>query len=80
MNSFIATSISLEVNSSGSPKPDSDACRQLLLLAHGGAGDVDGDVAAADDHDLLADGEAVAKIHVQEKIDAFHDAVEFVPR
>ena len=40
------------------------------------AGHVHGHVAAADDDDLLADGELVAEVHVEQKVDALVDAVE----
>src|SRR6266566_5676483 len=53
---------------------------QLLLFAHGGARHVDCNVASADDDDLLSDGKAVAKIDVEEKIDAFHDPIQLMPR
>ena len=45
-------------------------------LACGGAGDVHGDVAAADDEDFFADGEAEAEVDVEEEVDAFVDAIE----
>ena len=51
-----------------------------MLFTHGGARHVNGYIAATDDHDLLADREAVAKIDVEKKIDPFHDPVQLMPR
>jgi hypothetical protein len=41
-----------------------------------GPGHIHGHVAAADDENLLADGEPVAEIHIEQKIDALVDAVQ----
>ena len=49
-------------------------------LARCGAGHIHGHVAAADHKDLLADGELVAEIHIEQKIDALVDAVEIDAR
>src|SRR5579859_224477 len=58
--------------------------RLHLMLAHHfagrGASHVHGDVAAADHHNLFADRELVAKVHVQQKIDAFMNAIEIYAR
>ncbi len=53
---------------------------ELLLFTHGGTRHVDRHVASANDDDLLADGEAIAKIDVEKKIDPLHDSVQLVPR
>ena len=45
-------------------------------FTRGRAGDVHGDVAAADDQDFLADRELVAKIDVEQKLDAAMHAIE----
>ena len=45
-------------------------------LAGRGPGHIHGYVAAADDENLLADGEGVAEIHIEQKVDALVDAVE----
>ena len=47
----------------------------LLLLAHGGTRHVNGHVSPADNDNLLANLEAIAKIDIQEKVDALHHAV-----
>ena len=49
-------------------------------LARSRSRNVHGDVAAADDDDLLADRELVAKIHVEEKLYAAMHAVEIYAR
>src|SRR5579859_191731 len=41
-----------------------------------GAGHVHGHIATADDNHFLADGEFVAQVHVQKKINAFMDAIQ----
>src|SRR6266849_3248414 len=53
---------------------------EFLLLTHGGACNVNRYVTAADDNDLFADREAVAEVDVEKKVDALHDAVEFMAR
>ncbi len=54
-----------------------DAAGMLLdHFAGRGASHVHGDVAAADHDYFLADGELVAEIHVEQKVDALVDAVE----
>ena len=80
MNSFMATSMLAGSQFIGKSNGAFRAGRELLLFAHGGTRHVDGYVAAADDHHLFADGETVAKIYVQKKIDALHDAVQLMPR
>src|SRR5579859_8168005 len=53
--------------------------RNLMLPHHftsGGARYVHSDVAAADHNNFLADGEFVAKIYIEKKVDAFIDAIQ----
>src|SRR4051812_45519927 len=45
-------------------------------LASSGAGHVHGNVAPADHDDLLADRELVPKVHIEQEIDAFVNAIE----
>ena len=52
------------------------ACVLAKHLAGCGAGHIHGHVAAADDQNLFADGEPVAEIYIEQKIDALIDAVE----
>src|SRR5579864_6121294 len=50
----------------------------FLLLAHGRARHINGNISAADHNHLLSDGETVAQVHVQKKINALHDAVQVI--
>ena len=49
---------------------------ELLGLAHHRARDVEGDVAAADDHDLAAERDAKPEVDVEQKLDRAQHAVE----
>src|SRR6266567_5313780 len=53
---------------------------ELLLFTHSRTRHVDRYVASANDYNLFADGEAVAEIDVQKKIDAFHDPIQLMTR
>jgi hypothetical protein len=48
-------------------------------LASGRTRDVHGDIAASDDNHLLADGELVSEINVQQELDATVDAIQVDP-
>ncbi len=71
--SLVATALTFSCEGSRSSTP-----ADMLVddFASRGTRHVHGDVAAADHDDFLADGELVAEIHVEQKIDAFVDAVE----
>ena len=61
----------------------SHLARRVMLAQHltrGRSRDVHGDVAAADDQHLLADGELVAEIDVEQKLDAAMHAIEIDTR
>ena len=49
-------------------------------FARGGSGHIHGDIAAPDDQHFLADGELVAKIDVQQELDAAMHAIEIDAR
>ena len=49
-------------------------------FARGRPGDIHGDIAATDYQDLLPDGELVAEIDVQQKLDATMHAIEINTR
>src|SRR5579859_4596902 len=54
-------------------------CRDFVLADHftrGRTGDVHGHVTAADHNNFFADGELIAQVHVQQKINAFIDAIQ----
>src|SRR5579859_2737092 len=55
-------------------------CAALVLLAHRRSCDINRDIASTDHDNLFADGKAIAKIDVQEEIDALHDSIQLVTR
>src|SRR5581483_621251 len=56
------------------------SCMLTHHFAGSGAGDIHGDISAADHNHLLADGELVSEIYVQQEIYAFVDAIEIDAR
>ena len=54
--------------------------RHVRTAAHGGARDVDGDIAAADDGDLFADGRALAEVHGAQELDTGEHTLQIVAR
>ena len=73
----MATALTFSSEGSRSSTP-ATCCRTTSRAA--GTRHVHGHVAAADHNHLLADGELVAQIHVEQKIDALVDAIQINAR
>ena len=54
--------------------------RNTCAEAHRGTGDIHGDIAAADDDDLLADGRPCAGVHFAQEVDSAPDTLQVLAR